>query len=70
MGERRIGVAVDFSAGSRAALKWAVDNVARQGDFLILVVVRPEENYEQGEMQLWGVTGSRMPSLSLSLRVI
>ncbi|ONI28038.1 hypothetical protein PRUPE_1G118700 [Prunus persica] len=58
MGERRIGVAVDFSAGSRAALKWAVDNVARQGDFLILVVVRPEENYEQGEMQLWGVTGS------------
>ncbi|KAH0993091.1 hypothetical protein GBA52_004574 [Prunus armeniaca] len=39
MGERRIGVAVDFSAGSRAALKWTVDNVARQGDFLILVVV-------------------------------
>ncbi|KAM0962582.1 hypothetical protein ACFX13_022105 [Malus domestica] len=58
MEDRRVGVAVDFSPGSRAALKWAVENVVRKGDHLILVVVRPEENYEQGEMQLWGVTGS------------
>ncbi|CAN6551257.1 hypothetical protein ACFX2I_012066 [Malus domestica] len=58
MEDRRVGVAVDFSPGSRAALKWAVENVARKGDHLILVVVRPEEYYEQGEMQLWGVTGS------------
>ncbi|PRQ39408.1 putative universal stress protein A [Rosa chinensis] len=56
--ERRIGVAVDFSPCSRAALKWAVDNVARKGDHLILVIVRPEQVYEHGEMQLWGVTGS------------
>lgn len=63
--ERRIGVAVDFSACSRKALKWAVDNVARAGDHLILITVRPEGNYEEGEVQLWEATGSRN-SLSLS----
>ncbi|OWM71107.1 hypothetical protein CDL15_Pgr011234 [Punica granatum] len=57
--ERRVGVAVDFSACSRKALKWAVDNVARRGDHLILITVRPEGNYESGEMQLWETTGSR-----------
>ncbi|KAL6186053.1 hypothetical protein ACLB2K_037264 [Fragaria x ananassa] len=56
--ERRIGVAVDFSPCSKKALKWAIDNVARKGDHLILVIVRPADVYEHGEMQLWGVTGS------------
>lgn len=63
-GERKVGVAVDFSPCSREALKWAVDNVVRQGDYLVLVAIRPEGNYEQGEMQLWRTTGSRI-SLSL-----
>ncbi|KAI4369524.1 hypothetical protein MLD38_017954 [Melastoma candidum] len=58
MGERRIGVAVDFSECSRKALRWASDNVVRPGDHLILITVRPEGNYEQGEMQLWETTGS------------
>lgn len=68
--DRRVGVAVDFSASSKNALKWTVDNVIRKGDHLILVTVRPEGNYEEGEMQLWEVTGSRILlflSLSLSL---
>ncbi|PIA61073.1 hypothetical protein AQUCO_00300531v1 [Aquilegia coerulea] len=52
-GERRVGVAVDFSACSKQALKWAVDNVARDGDHLILIYVHPEGYYETGEMQLW-----------------
>ncbi|XP_050372583.1 universal stress protein PHOS32 [Argentina anserina] len=57
--ERRIGVAVDFSPCSKAALKWAIDNVARKGDHLILIVVRPGGDlYEHGEMQLWAVSGS------------
>ncbi|XP_075506615.1 universal stress protein PHOS34 [Primulina tabacum] len=55
---RRVGVAVDFSPCSRKALQWAVDNIARNGDHLILVTVRPEGNYEEGEMQLWETTGS------------
>ena len=58
-GDRRIGVAVDFSLCSREALKWAVDNVIRNGDHLILVTIRPEGYYEEGEMQLWETTGSR-----------
>ncbi|XP_065863808.1 universal stress protein PHOS32 [Euphorbia lathyris] len=56
--ERRVGVAVDFSPCSKKALKWAVDNIVRNGDHLIIIDVRPEGNYEQGEMQLWEVTGS------------
>ncbi|XP_050219239.1 universal stress protein PHOS32 [Mercurialis annua] len=56
--ERRVGVAIDFSECSRKALKWAVDNIVRDGDHLILVTVRPEGYYEEGEMQLWEVTGS------------
>ncbi|KAL5700869.1 hypothetical protein ACHQM5_026271 [Ranunculus cassubicifolius] len=56
--ERRIGVAVDFSKCSKKALNWAVDNLVRDGDHLILIVVLPEANYESGEMQLWETTGS------------
>ncbi|KAK6930271.1 UspA [Dillenia turbinata] len=56
--ERRVGVAVDFSACSRKALTWAVDNIVRNGDHLILITVLPEGNYEEGEMQLWETTGS------------
>ncbi|GMN55182.1 hypothetical protein TIFTF001_024312 [Ficus carica] len=63
-GERRVGVAVDFSACSRKALKWTVDNVVRDGDHLILVNVQPEGHYEEGEMQLWEATGSPLIPLS------
>ncbi|KAI4311088.1 hypothetical protein MLD38_036015 [Melastoma candidum] len=58
MAERRIGVAIDFSECSRKALRWASDNVVRPGDHLVLITVRPEGNYEEGEMQLWETTGS------------
>ncbi|KAF5737054.1 hypothetical protein HS088_TW14G01210 [Tripterygium wilfordii] len=63
-GERRVGVAVDFSPCSKKALKWAVDNLVRDGDHLILVTIRPEGYYEEGEMQLWEVTGSPLIPLS------
>jgi hypothetical protein len=64
-GERIVGVAVDFSSCSRKALKWAADNIIRDGDHLVLVIVQPEGYYEDGEMQLWEVTGSRMYLLCL-----
>ncbi|CAH9097721.1 unnamed protein product [Cuscuta epithymum] len=57
-GERVVGVAVDFSACSKKALKWAVENLLRKGDHLVLVTVRPQGHYEEGEMQLWETTGS------------
>ncbi|XWS38940.1 hypothetical protein CRYUN_Cryun18bG0006800 [Craigia yunnanensis] len=62
--DRRVGVAVDFSASSKNALKWVVDNVIRKGDHLILVTIQPEGHYEEGEMQLWEVTGSPFIPLS------
>jgi hypothetical protein len=49
---RRVAVAVDFSDCSKKALRWAVENVVRDGDYLILLTVRPSGNYEEGEMQL------------------
>lgn len=53
-----MGVAVDFSDCSKKALRWALDNLLRSGDHLILITVCPELNYESGEMQLWESTGS------------
>ncbi|KAK7246268.1 hypothetical protein RIF29_41130 [Crotalaria pallida] len=61
---RKLGVALDFSPCSMRALKWTVDNVLKEGDVLILVVIRPTEYYEHGEMQLWEVTGSPLIPLS------
>ncbi|KAK8572073.1 hypothetical protein V6N13_047692 [Hibiscus sabdariffa] len=55
---RKIGVAMDFSPSSKNALKWAMENVIRKGDQLILVTVRPEGHCEKAEMQPWEVTGS------------
>lgn len=57
-------MAVDFSPCSKKALSWAVDNLIREKDHLILITVRPEGNYEEGEMQLWEATGSPLIPLS------
>ncbi|KAJ4838992.1 hypothetical protein Tsubulata_042783 [Turnera subulata] len=62
--QRIVGVAVDFSPCSRHALKWAVDNLIREGDHLFLVTVRPDAFYEDGELQLWQVTGTPLIPLS------
>jgi len=66
-GGRRIGVAVDFSDCSKKALSWAIDNVVRDGDHLILITIAHDMNYEEGEMQLWETVGSRTFLISLSL---
>nr|AGT02387.1 UspA-like protein [Calotropis procera] len=62
--ERRVGVAVDFSPCSKKALNWAIENIVRKEDNLILVVIRPEGHYEEGEMQLWETTGSPLIPLA------
>ncbi|KAF7837721.1 universal stress protein PHOS32 [Senna tora] len=61
---RRVGVAVDFSPCSNKALQWTVDNLARQGDHLVLVTISQEKDYENGEIQLWEATGSPLIPLS------
>ena len=57
--ERWMGLAVDFSEGSRAALKWTADNLLRTGDSLLLLHVIKDPDYEQGETLLWEKSGSR-----------
>ena len=58
-GERWVGLATDFSEGSRAALRWAAVNLLRAGDQLLLLHVIKEADYEQSEAILWESTGSR-----------
>ncbi|KAK8971478.1 hypothetical protein KSP40_PGU010628 [Platanthera guangdongensis] len=62
-GDRKIGVAMDFSSCSKEALRWAAENLVRNGDHLILVNVQ-KEVYESGEVQLWEATGSPLIPLS------
>ncbi|XP_043724767.1 universal stress protein PHOS32-like [Telopea speciosissima] len=60
---RNVGVAVDFSPCSRDALKWASENLVKEGDHLILISVQPSSDYEQGAAQLWQATGSPLVPL-------
>ena len=57
--DRTVGVAVDFSECSKAALRWAVEHLVRDGDHLVLIIVQKQVFYEGGEMQIWEATGSR-----------
>ncbi|XP_042476329.1 universal stress protein PHOS32-like [Macadamia integrifolia] len=63
-GERRVGVAVDFSPCSKKALTWAVENIVRDGDQLILINVQPGGYFEGTEIQLWEATGSPLIPLT------
>eukprot|EP01018_Ginkgo_biloba_P039094 Gb_02091 [translate_table: standard] len=58
MAGRNVGVAMDFSPCSKHALKWALHNIIREGDHLILINVQGHVEYEHGETQLWEATGS------------
>ncbi|KAL4271749.1 hypothetical protein GQ457_13G023840 [Hibiscus cannabinus] len=62
---RRIGVAMDFSPSSKNALKWAMENVIRKGDQLILVTVRHEGHCEKAEMQPREASASGSPFIPL-----
>ena len=58
MAGRNIGVAVDFSSCSKAALRWASTNLTRSGDKLILIHVKSSYQNEQGAVHLWEQSGS------------
>jgi len=55
---RQIGVALDFSKGSKIALKWAIDNLLRDGDTLYIVHINHSQPTESRNL-LWSTTGSR-----------
>ncbi|KAJ7520859.1 hypothetical protein O6H91_19G026300 [Diphasiastrum complanatum] len=55
--ERRLGVGLDFSPYSKNALQWTLDNMAKEGDYLLLVAVVSSDS-DAPEVHLWGDTGS------------
>ncbi|XP_043715913.1 universal stress protein PHOS32-like [Telopea speciosissima] len=54
---RTVGVGMDNSSTSKAALRWAVDNLVKGGDRILLIhVLSPKSDNVQ--KQLWEETGS------------
>ncbi|KAL8129947.1 hypothetical protein V2J09_019102 [Rumex salicifolius] len=60
---RQIGVAMDFSKGSKIALKWASECLLKNGDTLYILHVRHSAASESRN-HIWAATGS--PSIPLS----
>lgn len=55
---RKIGLAMDFSKGSKAALKWAIDGLLRKGDTLFIIHVKHAQGLESRNL-IWSTSGTR-----------
>ena len=62
-GERRIGVAMDYSASSKRALEWAVRNLLRRGDTVVVLHVQ-RHGGEETKHAVWAKSGSPLIPLS------
>ncbi|KAF8730244.1 hypothetical protein HU200_017222 [Digitaria exilis] len=60
--KRTIGMAMDYSPSSKAAARWAVDNLVKAGDRIILVHVLPKGS-DASHKELWKSTGSPLTPL-------
>ena len=57
--DKTIGVAIDFSKSSKAALQWSIDHLADKGDTFYILHVKPH-SADDSQSQLWSQSGSRM----------
>ncbi|KAF8779958.1 hypothetical protein HU200_002231 [Digitaria exilis] len=63
MAEKRTNdMAMDYSPSSKAAARWAVDNLVKAGDRIILVHVLPKGS-DTSHKELWKSTGSPLTPL-------
>ncbi|KAK9734767.1 hypothetical protein RND81_04G162200 [Saponaria officinalis] len=54
---RKIGVAMDFSEGSKAALKWAIKGLLKKDDTIIILHVKQRQALESRNL-IWVDSGS------------
>ncbi|CAL9186392.1 unnamed protein product [Musa hybrid cultivar] len=62
-GGRKIGLALDFSKSSKAALRWATDNLLREGDTILLLHIMPDKG-DEAKHPLWIQSGSPLIPLT------
>ncbi|XP_072958272.1 universal stress protein PHOS32-like [Typha angustifolia] len=55
-GERTVGIGMDYSPTSKLAVQWAVDNLVRSDDLIILIHVHSSKG-EHTMKNLWESTG-------------
>ncbi|KMT05156.1 hypothetical protein BVRB_7g173040 [Beta vulgaris subsp. vulgaris] len=60
---RKIGLAMDFSKGSKAALKWAIDGLLRKGDTLFIIHVKHAQGLESRNL-IWSTSGTPLVPLA------
>ncbi|XP_031094174.1 universal stress protein PHOS34-like [Ipomoea triloba] len=55
---RSIGIGMDYTASSKVAVRWAIDNLVRGGDCIIVIHVVSPKADASSAMQLFADTGS------------
>ncbi|KAL1545561.1 universal stress protein PHOS32-like [Salvia divinorum] len=61
--DKIIGVAIDFSKSSKAALQWSIDHLADKGDTFYILHVKPH-SADDSQSQLWAQSGSPLMPLA------